>query len=407
MAPPPPPEAPDAGPDAPPDTAMSTPTDGALDRRAPDATPADVPRDLAADLAAPDAPTDRARPDAPGDLTPYQFPDVAPRDDGPAPVWSPPQPAEDDPLDGDQILRVAVDPRTGDAVVVVYDSSIKTMRYDARAARWSPPYVIENRAAPYWPAVAMDGLGHVFVVWDNRDATGELAGIWARRSDDGGATWGQPARIQGGHAERPVLAVARNGRARVTWERISAGGVSKLFTAYFDGSAWTEGQLVMDVLNPDDNQSSRTATVAIDPDGNGFFAWTQAPSEQRTSVPVQVWVARFGGAEVETPQNFGVGWEGAQVVMSPDGRHAITRWQQPPDMGAGSFARRWTQAGDWTPNEKIADVGDSPGIAIDNTGAVTAVFEVTNPLGAINVAAVRYEPGRAAGGRQSRSRPTI
>jgi hypothetical protein len=130
-------------------------------------------------------------------------------------------------------------PQTGDKFVVFRSSS-------DHGATWSPPRTLNTEPMAFAPAVASDRNGGVYVAWP--DERGYTTGIYVNRSLDRGATWmPKDVRIdagEGGGLMANAVSVASDGAERVVavWEEQegNAGRVVMSARSNDRGATWSE-----------------------------------------------------------------------------------------------------------------------------------------------------------------------
>jgi hypothetical protein len=373
---------------APPGDAGAGPPDGGASKDAAVSADGTAP---AADGAAPAA--DGAGPaDGAGDR-----PAPAADGGGSSPGWTPPANVEKDEIDREFEAVVAVDPVKGDAVAAFVErqAQIKVVRYDAAAGRWSAPQPVASGTRAGHLRVGMDTGRHVLLLW-----TQAGDGVRESHSSDGGATWSPSALVRATAAAiNTSLAVSRNGRARAAWEE-SAGNYNVMFTAYWDGAAWSTPAMP---LASQDFFSTRQASVVIDGAGAGWIAWSQ-PEPDSPLASARLYVSRYTAAALEPPlildKDAGSVQPPPVMAMAPDGKAAVVIWQQNyKGGGAHDFlASLWSPAAGWgAPEKAVPGAGELPAVVMDGVGAVTVAYQGILTTARRNVVAVRREPGMGWG----------
>jgi hypothetical protein len=173
---------------------------------------------------------------------------------------------------------VAIHPTAGHALVAWHDGKVvKISRYDADTRQWATT-TIDHGDAPLFPQVAVAGNGHAVVVWrnDNDLTSGDLKGVWAVHSVDGGKTWAKPVAVYTGPVHRSdlTLAMAASGDARVA------------FSAYIDNEAltavWSAGYLATSgawsgaMLRATSCACRAHPRIAMDEAGAGLVVWNDS-----------------------------------------------------------------------------------------------------------------------------------
>jgi len=313
------------------------------------------------------------------------------------PTWRPPERLQDNPLgDGADNVRVAVHKTKGDAVAVFnWNGRLKAVRYDAAMKTWSGAVMIAEHPHVSGLELGMDGGSRAFVGWDsgtNDDPA--LDGVWESHSDDGGKTWTPKARLGPGPvAYGIVLAVARNGRARLAWHQdtVSLPVQTTVFSAYYDGTHWTPAAAAMAAAETARSDPS----LGIDDTGAGVLAW-----QSRVAGLWHYLVSTFTGPALDPPRELfdsssSYVKNNPLVAVGPDGK-AVALWQLEKTAGGptATVARWYTPGAGWAAApEPLPDLSFFFWRAVlDRTGAATVVFDT--PLSAsFNAAALRYEPG--------------
>lgn len=152
-------------------------------------------------------------------------------------TWSPAPPDHLVPYESQHILLpVVTETGMGDGVVVAW---LGTEDYDVShygmhvsfSPDWGETWPVQDEVLTEGLVgfddikshyLASDGAGRVYLVWDDR-RNRLKPDIWLSRSGDGGRSWSDPLRIDGGHdpgtvtAEIPYVAAAADGRVLVLW----------------------------------------------------------------------------------------------------------------------------------------------------------------------------------------------
>jgi len=123
--------------------------------------------------------------------------------------------------------RVAVD-ASGDAIAVWEQQVGATANAHVMASRWRPasgwdePVSIKTDAngSAFGPRIGIDAAGNATVAWYQRDALNIVYNVWAHRYQPAGG-WTDAVQIDGHNqdAQRPALAVDAVGRVTVVWEQ--------------------------------------------------------------------------------------------------------------------------------------------------------------------------------------------
>ncbi len=132
-------------------------------------------------------------------------------------------------------------------------------------ATWSPPRQFSGEGYGA-PAVIARGDGEVHVVWNALAVIGERVHQW---SSDGGATWTDPQvitrRINGGWTGAPALSYDGGGRLHLITSVDGPNGVERIFHLVWDGTTWSEPEVLSDGTVAEDSVEWPTLTIS---DGN-------------------------------------------------------------------------------------------------------------------------------------------
>lgn len=154
--------------------------------------------------------------------------------------------------------------------------------YVARSTDGGQSFGVDHPIAPaagfahrYFPSLARDGAGTLYLAWQQGDHDG--GDVWLARSDDGGASFGAPVRVDDAGdgfstQSRPAVAVSVDGaRVVVAWRDDRAGVPEVRFAVSDDRGAGFAGSQVA--------CAARTAAgcgppaLALEPDGAAVLAW--------------------------------------------------------------------------------------------------------------------------------------
>lgn len=127
------------------------------------------------------------------------------------------------------------------------------------------------------PSIAVDGRGRVYVAWADR-GTGDMD-LLVSRSDDGGATWTSPVRVNDattGDQWMPSLAVDPKGVVHAAW----LDGRTGAWDAYYanstdEGRTWSANVRVSTASFPlSFARPGDYLALAADANGTAYIAWT-------------------------------------------------------------------------------------------------------------------------------------
>lgn len=302
--------------------------------------------------------------------------------------WS--TPTQVDP-DGSSAFGVAMDPVTGNAVVVWSDSltGVKARRYTAASDAWSPAVTLASDIDINAAKVAVDAKGHYLAVWSVRgqgtDAT--APGLWAGFSTDG-ASWSKPTQLFAGGAknydepESLRIAMNRNGQAMVLWDHFqspySIDTLHELRAAYVEGTANQTATLL-------GSQSyAYEAGVAIDENGNGIIAWADEAAAQSA-----IMAATFVKQTVATPTSVRSDSDGdvgyPDVAMNAAGQ-GIVVWAKRVPSSSGYveelWSRRYSATGSWAADAELvvraSAAGTLKSVVLDKYGTANVAWSRTS-----------------------------
>ena len=354
------------------------PLDGGLE-----AGTVDGPRDIAVvDAGQPDLPSDDA-PDAP---TPADAADttlgpvdttLGPVDTTPAvevghtPTWEPAQNIEKDSLNSSYAPVVAIDP-VNEHVYVAWEESttIKVKRWNRVTAAWEKTITVENRGGPNSPSIGADTKGNVIVVWgqNSNGSTPSTDGLWVSQTTDG-VVFSPPTRITPDPSFDSVLAVARNGTAHVVYSKQGGSGGWPVFTAYYDGTGWTENPTTLDA-NPYFTDSR--PRLALSASGDGLLIFRRGWGTVGTALTGQTFTPPLSMDLDEDASVYH-----AAVAMNRKGQGLVV-WSSPSGGGQALLARTYTPAVGWSsPSPPIvtSDTVASPAVALDEQGMATILWQ--------------------------------
>ena len=126
------------------------------------------------------------------------------------------------------------------------------------------------------PSIAINSLGDIYVVWEHKDDAGDLyPDIYFARSTNGGVSFSQG--VIANFGRRPAIAVDSSGVAYVVWEDLT--GFPGLSTTHIlinkiDNGVLGTSQQVDSPLSSYDN--ARYPSVAVGPGGYVYVVWQRA-----------------------------------------------------------------------------------------------------------------------------------
>lgn len=161
-----------------------------------------------------------------------------------------------------------------------------------------------NPYTPVYPSVAVAPEGEaprgdaMYVAWGD-GGEGDW-NVFVRRSDDGGATWGNrtqvnPTATTGTHQYLPTVAVAINGRVDIAFLDRSEGGADNTFAAAALATSFDAGVTWRTVTVSDKLFDSRVGPQGINPDVAEFGSRLGIVSQQERALTV--WTDSRAGTE--------------------------------------------------------------------------------------------------------------
>ncbi len=277
-------------------------------------------------------------------------------------------------------VQVGVD-SDGDAIAVWQQLegacySVWANRYIVGTGWGAPePIAVNNTCSAELPHVAVDARGNGTAVWPQWD--GARYDIWANRYVVG-TGWGTAELIETdtGSAGSPRVAADSNGDVMAVWSQSDGIRYHVWANRYIVGTGWGTPELV----ETDNGGNARNPQVDVDPAGNATAAW-----EKYDGTRYNVWANRYAR---------GAGWGTAQLLemgnagdaLSPQAavdrrNNATVVWQQWDGLRWNVWAIRYVVGAGWgagQPIEMGAKNAESPQIAVDQSGNVTAVWSQWN-----------------------------
>ena len=208
-------------------------------------------------------------------------------------TWMPDDVRIDDGEGGGQMANaVSVASDGAERVLVVWEEQespgrvVMSARSNDRGATWSTPTRIDDgkgRGSPLSPRAAFAG-GRVVVTWTAAvNGVNAFAQVWADSSSDGGATWGEDVLIheQPGGSAPTMQLFADQSLAAVVFEAHERGGDQAVYLAAMrpDGSWTATKDELKPVTAPGGTASS--ARLARDEHGTLWLVYTDGPHTVR------------------------------------------------------------------------------------------------------------------------------
>jgi hypothetical protein len=362
--------------DVPSSEASAMDTANQPDRATADVGGADVP--FAPDV----ADTNAAQPEVP-----QIKPDVVEAPEaGHVPAWEPAQNIENDILNASYNPVVAVDP-VSEHVYVAWsgNTSVRVKRWNRTTGTWEKTIVVDSRGGPQDVTIGADAKGNVLLVWgQDSSSDSTLIGLWASRTSDGLA-WSSPVRITSLYSWNLQLAVARNGTARAVYSKQPADGTWPLYSAYYDGTSWTENPTM---VAPNTNFLEQDPRLVVDASGNGILTFYKEDSNYDTGVAAAI----FTGPNFSTPIYLDPNYPTVQadsraVAMNRKGEGVFV-WSESTGGTVGVSARTYNPTVGWsavTPPILSSDTIGALAVAMDEQDNVTILLQQGIASGGLNV----------------------
>ncbi len=285
-------------------------------------------------------------------------------------AWEPAQNIENDPLNPSYTPVVAVDP-VNEHVYVAWDepATVKVKRWNRTTATWEKTVIVENRGAPDSPpGIGVDAKGNVILIWGQNTGTASVDGLWTSHSSDG-VTWSAATRITADRSFDVHLAVARNGTARAVYNKYINGW--PLYTAYYDGTGWTELAKTLDA-NP--NSDDSLAQLAVSGTGDGLLIFFQGWALMGVSLTGQT----VGALTVMDPDYDTVSLIDPSIAFNRKGQGMVVWGQWASGANTTLLGRTYSAGTGWSnvlPPITSSPTVASTGIALDEQGDATLVWQ--------------------------------
>jgi hypothetical protein len=259
--------------------------------------------------------------------------------------------------------------------------AVKVKRWNRNTGTWEKTIVVESRGGPQDVTIGADAKGNVLLLWGQSSSSDStLVGLWASRTSDGLA-WSSPVRITSVYTWNPQLAVARNGTARAVYTKLLADGTWPLYSAYYDGSAWTENPTM---VAPNAVNMDQDPRLVVDASGSGILIFD--------SVDTGVAAAIFTGQTFSTPTILNPN----HLTISPDSRaiamnrkgEGVFVWSESSGSTIGLSARTYNPSVGWsavTPPILASDTIGALAVAMDEQDNVTILLQQGLASGGMNV----------------------
>jgi BNR repeat-like domain len=274
---------------------------------------------------------------------------------------------------------VAVD-SAGQVHVVWWDSTpghyeIYYTRSTDGGTSWQPSKRLTWTDGSLSPAIAVDGLGRLHVVWvNNLDVNSE---IYYKRSTDGGVTWGANKRLTwtSGQSLMPAVAVDSSGYLHVAWQDNTNAGYEVYYKRSSDGgTTWTPNRRLTWTSG-----SSDLGDLAVDTSGNPHLVWNATPAVGYDELYYRKGID--GGLNWTTTQRltWNAGYSAWSSITCESSGHVQVVWEDYTPGNTEIFYKRSPNLGiSWGTSQRLSwNSAQSrfPDIAADPDGLLHVVWE--------------------------------
>jgi hypothetical protein len=337
-------------------------------------------------------------------------PDAAKPDDGP-PVeagppdvatgltWSAAENLENDSISRSYYTRVAIDSAGNALVAWAEATSVRTRRYDAASKSWGTIKTIESGGEIYSLSLGLGNNGHATMAWNHYvDSAKPLeAGPRVTHSKDGGNIWSPPKLLHNGRMYGGgVLAVSRDGHARLAWEENDAAtDLNSLWSAYYDDSTGVWGAPAMVKLGT--GRYERHPKIVMNAQGGGLLVWIQPEADVDSTFGTSFAVNQPPKAAQLLDNYTANDTQGPAVAITPDGSKGIAMWVQRNNGPYDLFTAEYTADAGWKAPARFmtsASWVSDPALTIDQTGTVTAIWDQPIASGKSNLVSARRPAGQ-------------
>jgi hypothetical protein len=317
-------------------------------------------------------------------------------------TWSSAENLENDSISRSYLAHVAIDGK-GNAIVAWSEStSVKTRRYDAVAKAWGDTKTVDTGGEINSVNVAMGANGHATLAWNYYpDSAKPLeSGPRVSHSKDGGLTWSPGKLLHNGLMYiAGVLAVSREGHARLVWEeKDQVADLNNLWSAHYNDTTGVWGDVAM--LKLGTGRYDRLPKIAMNAQGGGLIVWVQP----EMNVDSTYGAAFTANQPPKTPQlleNYTTNdTQDPAVAISSDGSKGLAMWVQRSNGPYDLYTAEFTADTGWKAPEKFMTAPDFvalPALTIDQTATVTAVWAQPIASGKVNLVAARRPAGQPWG----------
>jgi len=247
--------------------------------------------------------------------------------------------------------------------------------------------------------VAMNAQGHAVVVWEQQNFGSSTMSVYARYYHAANG-WGAVTALENlsGTAINPAVAIDGNGRAFAVWEQ-SDGVRTNIWRASYDpaNNGGLGGWGSAGLLETDDLGDAERPAIAMDATGRTTVAWRQNDGGAYLNVKARRYTPGSGWDAVTLIELEDLGNVGAPVVSMSSSGSAMVTWRQNDGATWNVWAARYDIGPGWDATVKVDDATvdvQSPHVAHDTAGNVlvtwTQAHSVTNKLVMVGK---MYRPG--------------
>jgi hypothetical protein len=296
-----------------------------------------------------------------------------------------------------QTPAVAVDSR-GDATAIWtrWNGTQPVVQASTRPAggTWSAPVDLAQGRSIFHPQLTVDPAGNATAVWRVREvdrsvvqaSTRPAGGAWSTPVDlsvDTSVDPSQPADV-------PQVAVDAAGIVTATWSRFEAKPSEPFKHVVQAAARLTDGTWTAPVDLSAPGQHARTTDLAVDPAGNATAIWVAGGLVQTATRPAGgTWAAPVDLSTIAGPR------ANPRIVVDPAGTATAVWGTFTTTYGIQTATR--SPGGPWTAPADLSapgqDTFDTPELAADRRGTVTALWQRHDGSGWIVTSATRPAGG--------------
>ena len=251
------------------------------------------------------------------------------------------------------------------------------------------------------PQVAVNPQLDAFAVWEYEEPEG--TSVWANRYTRT-EVWGTPMPLEPGvfGSSNPAVAADGEGNAFAVWERRRAEGVPRdnIWSSRYDPAAgWSEPELLQTGTTVPDG---RIPSIAADTSGNAIAVWLERnpnTSEEVATANIYTVGAGWGSPErIDAPSEMLVGLNaGNNLAVEVDATgNAIALWSRPGVEGDVLWSNRYTAGMGWGAAEEVksdpATDATSNQLSVGANGDALAVW-IQNEGARNDIWGARYSSG--------------